>query len=143
MVNKTIQDTSARRALTSSDVVGLLKAFLSKGLDVKLNESLPIAVAAAIGLDYATNVREAENAIEITLDSLHEYVDELLTDMERDDMVGADPFQQAQIEAEYAEQRQRFEAGLSVPQRSYVEESVLNGFVAMSWLGYVASMTVG
>ena len=68
-----MENLAAKRALTSSGVIGLSALLLTKVANIDLRVSLPIGMAAGLSVDYLTNLDEYRKAIRIFSNRLLEH----------------------------------------------------------------------
>ena len=68
-----MENLAARRALTSTGVIGLSALLLTKVANIDLKVSLPIGMAAGLATDYLTNLDEYRKAIKIFSGRLREH----------------------------------------------------------------------
>ena len=72
-----LTNRAARSAIISSGLVGVTAGILTKGFNVDLAVSLPLAVATAIVLDYTINKKETEEAVQVLQEELKKFTGEL------------------------------------------------------------------
>ena len=68
-----MENLAARRALTSTGIIGLSALLLTKVAKIDLKVSLPIGMAAGLSVDYLTNLDEYRKAIRIFSGRLKEH----------------------------------------------------------------------
>ena len=60
-----MENLAARRALTSTGVIGLSAVLLNKVANLDFKVALPLGMATGLATDYLTNIREYREAIKI------------------------------------------------------------------------------
>ena len=133
-----VEQRSARAALVSSGIVASVTALMVKGLKQPLKVSLPLGVAAAIGLDYWNNKREASGALRDGIDEYRRLAHKILDGYEERDLTDALPGETETIKNRYDAEREKIKNGVPEPDAFYVNQALTAGWLTLSWLGYMA-----
>ena len=122
-----IQQRSARAALISSGIVATVTALFTKGLNQPLKVSIPLGVAAAVGLDYWNNVRETKESLREGQNEFVKIARDILDSYEREDLkskVGQD--ERDTIRNQYMSEREKIKTE-PAPEPGYINEALTNG----------------
>jgi hypothetical protein len=135
-----IEQRAARAALISSGIVASVTAFMVKGLKQPLKVSLPLGVAAAVGLDYWNNVRETKSTLKDGTAEFRKIAIEILDSYEQDELENATTDAQIdEILDRYERERDKIGSdNVEKPTSEYVNEALTAGWLTLSWLGYMA-----
>ena len=72
-----MENLAAKRALTSTGVIGLSSLLLTKLFGVDMKVSLPVGMATGLTVDYYQNLTAYKKGVRIVSSRLSEYEDEL------------------------------------------------------------------
>ena len=72
-----MQNLAARRALTSTGVIGLSALLLTKLFDIDLKVSLPIGMATGLTVDYLQNMNTYKHAVNVVSHRMRTYQDKI------------------------------------------------------------------